>query len=272
VLATQPGIVNDTFGFGVHTRGADGNVAYVIDGIPILTVPLGQYGVGNFVPTRLVQTLKLTTGGSRGVRVRPRRRVLRRATLTATAWGRLVDDQLDRQNVGTTNLVASYNFQRGRAVGGEIAAVVSPIRYLDGFANGGWQIAEGQGFASERYLFTPAELAFTGWGTLDHVQTWTANVGFDLHDEGATSHFSGLVNYGSGLRTGLTDTLHVPSHLTVDLTLRHRFDVPLHPELAFDLLNAFDDMYAIRIATGYVGSAYAPLRRAMVRLIVPFSG
>jgi hypothetical protein len=41
-LATQPGIVNDTFGFGVHTRGADGNVAYVIDGIPLFTVPLGN--------------------------------------------------------------------------------------------------------------------------------------------------------------------------------------------------------------------------------------
>jgi hypothetical protein len=197
-------------------------------------------------------------------------RLLRKATLSATAWGRLVDDQLDRQNVGTTNLVASYNFQRGRAVGAEIAAVVSPARTFDGFVNGGWQIAQGEGVASERYLFTPAELAFTGWGTLDHVQTWTSNVGFDLHDEKATSHFSGLVNYGSGLRTGSTDELHVPSHVTVNLTLRHRLDLVVHPEVAVDVLNAFDDVYAFRIATGYVGSAYGALRRVMLRLSVPF--
>jgi len=194
------------------------------------------------------------------------------ATLTLTGWGRLVTDQLDRQNVGTTNLVASYNFAQGRAVGTEVAAIVSPARVLDGFANGGFQIAQGQGFSSEKYLFTPAELAFTGWGTLDHVQTWTANVGFDLHDARGTSHVSGLVNYGSGLRTGATDELSVPPHTTLDLTLRHRFDVLLHPELAVDVLNAFDDVYAIRIATGYVGSAYGPLRRVMVRLSVPFSG
>lgn len=199
-------------------------------------------------------------------------RLWQKATVTLTGWGRLVDDQLDRQNVGTTNLVASYNFARGRAVGAEIAAVVSPSRILDGFANGGWQIAQGQGCASECYLFTPQQLAFTGWGTLDHVQTWTANVGFDLHDEAARSHLSGLVNYGSGLRTGATDELNVPSHVTVDLTLRHRFDVPLRPEVALDVLNAFDDVYAIRIATGYVGSAYGPPRRVMLRLSVPFPG
>jgi outer membrane cobalamin receptor len=199
-------------------------------------------------------------------------RLWRKATLGITGWGRLVDDQLDRQNVGTTNLVASYNFARGRAIGAEVSAVVSPARILDGFANGGWQVAQGQGFASERYLFTPAELAFTGWGTLDHVQTWTANVGFDLHDFDGKSHFSGLVNYGSGLRTGLTDELHVPEHTTLDLTLRHRFDSLLHAEVALDVLNVFDDVYAIRIATGYVGSAYAALRRVMIRLAIPFPG
>ena len=199
-------------------------------------------------------------------------RLWRLARVSLTGWGRLVDDQLDRQNVGTTNLVASYNFQRGRAIGAEAALVASPSRLVDGFANGGYQLAQGQGTASERYLFTPQELAFTGWGTLDHVQTWTANLGFDLHDDGAKSHLSGLVNYGSGLRTGATDELHVPSHVTFDLTLRHRFDVVLRPEVALDVLNAFNDVYAIRIATGYVGSAYAPLRRVVLRLSVPFSG
>ena len=80
------------------------------------------------------------------------------------------------------------------------------------------------------------------------------------------------MSYGSGLRTGATDELHVPPHVTLDLTLRHLFPFCLHPEVALDVLNAFDDVYAIRIATGYVGSAYGPLRRVMLRLTVRSPG
>ena len=60
VLATQPGFVADTFGLQ-HSRAADGGVQYVIDGVPLLTIPLGQFG--NFVPVRMVQELQITTGG-----------------------------------------------------------------------------------------------------------------------------------------------------------------------------------------------------------------
>jgi hypothetical protein len=197
-------------------------------------------------------------------------RIARRVTLGLTGWGRYAYDQLDRQNVGNTNLVASYNFAQGRAAGAEVWANLALGRVLDGFVNGGWQLAQGQGVDSEKYLFTPAELAFTGWGTLDHVQTWTSNVGFDLHDDDGSTHLSGLMSYGSGLRTGATDQLSVPEHTTLDVTLRHRFDLPLRPEVAVDVFNVFDDVYAIRIATGYVGSAYGPLRHANVRLKASF--
>ena len=64
VLATQPGVVADTFGFGLHVRGADGGLLYVVDGVPLLAAPLGQWGstVG-FLPTRLVQSVRFLTGG-----------------------------------------------------------------------------------------------------------------------------------------------------------------------------------------------------------------
>jgi outer membrane receptor protein involved in Fe transport len=45
----------------------------------------------------------------------------------------------------------------------------------------------------------------------------------------------------------------------------------LHPEIAVDVLNLFNQVYAYRIGTGYVGSAYGPPRRVFVRLSVPFS-
>jgi hypothetical protein len=197
-------------------------------------------------------------------------RLTRGLRLGLTGWGRLAIDQLDRVNVGNTNLVASYNFERGRAAGVEGSVVARVGDVLSGFGNLGLQMAQGQGISSAKYLFSADEIADKKWVMLDHVQTWTANLGFDLHDERGNNHFSGLVNYGSGLRTGADSDKTVPSHVTVDLSLRHRFEGVLRPELAFDVYNLFNDVYAYRISTGYVGSAYAPLRRIAVRLIVPF--
>jgi hypothetical protein len=96
------------------------------------------------------------------------------------------------------------------------------------------------------------------------------NAGVDLHDESEQSHLSVLFQYGSGLRTGPDNNETVPGHSVWNMTLRHRFDLPLHPEVAVDVLNAFDAVYAIRIANGFVGSAYGPLRQVDVRLSVPF--
>ncbi len=200
-------------------------------------------------------------------------RLLRGLTLDLTGWGRIASDQLDRVNVGTTNLVASYNFERGRAAGAEASCRLSGGDNVDGFANLGWQLAQGSGISSERFLFSQEEVADKSWVMLDHVQTWTANVGVDLHDAPASTHVSALLNYGSGLRTGPDSNETVPSHVVVDLTLRHRFDIlsHLHPEIAIDVFNLFNQVYAYRIGTGYVGSAYGPLRRVFVRLAVPFS-
>lgn len=109
--------------------------------------------------------------------------------------------------------------------------------------------------------------------TLDHVQTWTANVSLDVHDEARATHLSAHFSYGSGMRTGDNDTLSVPGHSTLDLTLRHRFDFWQHvkPEVAVDVFNVFNEVYATRIGNGFVGSAYGRLRNADVRLIVPFA-
>jgi hypothetical protein len=199
--------------------------------------------------------------------------LLRGLTLDITGWGRIARDQLDRVNVGTTNLVASYNFERGRAAGAEASCRFSGGDNVDAFANLGWQIAQGSGISSEKFLFGPDEIADKSWVMLDHVQTWTANVGIDLHDAPARTHVSALLNYGSGMRTGADSDKTVPSHVIVDLTLRHRFDIfsHQHPEIAIDVLNLFDQVYAYRIGTGYVGSAYGPLRRVLVRLSVPLS-
>jgi outer membrane receptor protein involved in Fe transport len=204
--------------------------------------------------------------GEVGVAAHP----LSNLNLGLVAWGRLTKDQLDRQTVGNTNLYVSYNFARGRAAGVEASGVFAMGHWLDVFANGGWQMGQGQGVASETYLFTPAEVADNSWVTLDHVQTWTLSSGIDLHESGGATHLSGLVNYGTGMRTGFYDQNHVPAHSTLDITLRHTFNVLSHPEVAIDVFNVFDEVYASRLGNGYIGSAYGALRHGDIRITVPF--
>jgi hypothetical protein len=157
-------------------------------------------------------------------------------------------------------------------VGAELALDASATPNLHGFGNASWNIAQGQGVDSDRYLFTPATLANPSWQILDHVQKWTVNAGADLHDAPARSHLSVLFQYGSGLRTGADNNQTVPGHFTANITLRHRFEAYLHPEIALDILNAFDAVYAIRLANGFVGSAYGALRQVDVRVTLPFGG
>ncbi|HVY40679.1 MAG TPA: TonB-dependent receptor [Polyangia bacterium] len=196
---------------------------------------------------------------------------LRSLRLTATAWGRLSWHTLDDAEVGDTALTADYNYRRGRAAGLELGAVWTLLRRLHGFANVTFELSQGTGIASASYLFTPAQLAYTGYQATDNAQAVTANGGFDLADLTGRTHLDALVTFGSGLRTGPTNAATLPAATIVDVTLRHRFELPLRPELAIDVRNLFDVVYAYRIATGSLsGSAYGPLRTVDVRLILPF--
>ena len=197
--------------------------------------------------------------------------LLRALRVTATAWGRLSWHTLDDAEVGDTALTADYNYRRGRAAGLELGAVWTLLRRLHGFANVTFELSQGTGIASAAYLFTPAQLAYTGYQATDNAQKVSANGGLDLADLSGRTHLDALVTFGSGLRTGPTNGATLPAAAVVDLTLRHRFELPLRPELAIDVRNLFDVVYAYRIATGSLsGSAYGPLRTVNVRLILPF--
>ena len=68
-------------------------------------------------------------------------------------------------------------------------------------------------------------------------------------------------------------TATLPASTIVDVTLRHRFDIPLRPELAIDVRNLFDVVYAYRISTGSLaGTAYGSLREVDLRLMIPWGG
>src|SRR6185437_15948735 len=63
-VAMQPGVVQDSYGHNLHVRGADGALTYVIDGIPLISPSVGTVGqLLNTIPTRLVQSVDVLTGG-----------------------------------------------------------------------------------------------------------------------------------------------------------------------------------------------------------------
>jgi hypothetical protein len=198
-------------------------------------------------------------------------RVLPQLTLSLTPWGRLSQNTLDDNEVGDTALTADYNYVRGRAAGLELGSNVVVGRNLHGFANASACIAQGEGIESALYLFTPQQLAFTGYQAVDNAQLLTANVGLDVADNPGKTHVSGLLRFGSGLRTGPTNNATLPPSTVIDVTVRHVFDVTLHPEVAVDVMNVFNEVYAYRISTGSLaGTAYGSLRQVQLRLIVHF--
>jgi outer membrane cobalamin receptor len=193
-------------------------------------------------------------------------RVLPELSLKLTAWGKLSTDQLDDVGVGSTNLVSPYNFQEGRAGGIEASSTLVLGAHFDAFGNVSFEQAEGKGIESARYLFGPDDLANTSWQTLDHVQTWTAHAGATLKD--GHTKLSGLMEYGSGLRTGADNDQHVPGHVRFDATLSHQFYDRL--TVAFDVVNLLDERYEYRIANGFNGSHWAPGRSIYLRATASF--
>jgi hypothetical protein len=197
-------------------------------------------------------------------------RLFKKLKLSLVGWGRYAWNQLDDVAIGQTNLIANYNFERGRAVGVEVGADFLFRDWLTAFANASWLLAQGQGISSAKFLFDAEHLADPSWQTLDHAQTWTANAGVTLQHSGAS--FTALAAYGSGLRTGPNNDQSVPQHIRFDATLQYEFSmIPLRPRVAIDVINVFDAHYAYRIANGFVGSSYAAPRSAFIRLAIPLA-
>lgn len=186
------------------------------------------------------------------------------------AWGRYVLDQLDETAIGSTGIDSNYNLKRGRAAGVELSLDLRVGPWLSGFANASLGVAQGRDIASAKFLFDAEALAETGWQTLDHAQTLTANGGATIRD--GRFELSGIAAYGSGLRTGPTNMAHVPGHVRADLAMRYTFVPSGYPiRVGIDVINVADVHYAFRIGNGFVGSSYGAPRSVFVSLSLPLA-
>ncbi len=187
-----------------------------------------------------------------------------------TAWGRYAYNQLDDVAIGSTSLISNYNFDRGRAGGLEASLDMRVGPWLSGFANASYGIAEGQGISSAKFLFDAEALADHSWQTLDHAQTLTANGGATVRD--GRFVITGLVAYGSGLRTGPSNNEHVPGHVRGDISMSYTFVPHAYPiKVGMDVINVADARYAYRIGNGFVGSSYGAPRTVFLTLSIPLA-
>jgi hypothetical protein len=197
-------------------------------------------------------------------------RVAKELSMTFTGWGRYAYNQLDDTSIGSTSLDSNYNFERGRAAGLAVGAELHHGAWLSAVANGSLGFAQGRGIASAKYLFDAETLADNSWQTLDHAQTWTANAGATVRD--GRFSITGLLAYGSGLRTGPANDKHVPGHVVGDISMQYTFVPSEYPiKVGVDVLNVSDVHYAYRIGNGFVGSSYAPPRTVFLSLSIPLT-
>jgi len=187
-----------------------------------------------------------------------------------TAWGRYAYNQLDDVSIGSTSLVSNYNFDRGRAGGLEASLDLKVGPWLSGFANASYGFAQGEGISSAKFLFDAATLADHSWQTLDHAQTLTANGGATVRD--GRFVVTGLIAYGSGLRTGPSNNQHVPGHVRGDVSMSYTFLPHAYPiKVGIDVINVADARYAYRIGNGFVGSSYGAPRTVFLTLSLPLA-
>ena len=187
-----------------------------------------------------------------------------------TVWGRYAYNQLDDTSIGSTSLDSNYNFERGRAAGVEGSLELRVGPWLTSFVNASYGFAQGRGIASAKFLFSPEDLANTHWQTLDHAQTWTGNAGTTLRD--GRFSITGLLAYGSGLRTGPANDQHVPAHVRGDISTQYTFVAREYPiRVGIDIINVSDAHYAFRIGNGFVGSSYAAPRTVFMSLSIPLA-
>jgi outer membrane receptor protein involved in Fe transport len=174
------------------------------------------------------------------------------------AYYKEVRDMIDDGQFGQAVVLTQFNWTRGYSEGGEFK-----LKYHNGnfnaYANFAYNITRAIGPESNQYLFDADEYAFllTHYHYTDDMQrmTGSAGVSYNWYD----TLFSASLTYGSGLRAGelsdgvVPNSLHTTPYGVVNTGIAHDFKwspdfKPL--TVRFDIVNLFDQVYALRDGTG----------------------
>ena len=187
--------------------------------------------------------------------------------VTVNAYYKNATDMLDDTQLLNTSIASPYNYAKGYAYGIEASLKGRINSDFSDYFNYSYEIAKGQNISGGTFAVAPSSIPSNTYLFLDHVQVHTANAGLTCSKDRYYSTVQGL--FGSGLRTGPNNALHLPSHLSFDLSGGYEFqgDSWLSRwKLSADILNIFDNAYPISIANGFNGSHYAAGREFFLRL------
>jgi outer membrane receptor protein involved in Fe transport len=167
-------------------------------------------------------------------------------------------DMIDDGQFGQAVVLTQFNWTRGYSEGGEFK-----LKYHNGnfnaYANFAYNITRAIGPESNQYVLGADEYAFllTHYHYTDDMQRMTGSAGasYRWYD----TLFSASLTYGSGLRAGGLDdgvvpnSLHTTPYGVVNTGIAHDFKwspdfKPL--TVRFDIVNLFDQVYALRDGTG----------------------
>jgi len=187
--------------------------------------------------------------------------------LTVNSYYKKAKDMVDDGQLLNTAIAAPYNYRVGFAYGTEVSLNGKLTEGLSDFANYSYEMAKGKGLSGGLFAFTPDTVPGDYYIDLDHVQLDTVNAGLTYDFTPAWISVQGL--WGSGLRTGPDNTHHVPSHVTLDASVGYAFGGTSWfsgTKVSVDVVNAFDNVYAINVANGFNGSHYAAGREFIVHV------
>jgi len=189
--------------------------------------------------------------------------------VSVTAYYKQATDLLDDAQLLNTALQQPFNWAQGYAYGVELALHGKIADHWSDYFNYSYGLAKGSGIGGG--IFALPEPPTSGYQILDHVQRHTASAGLTYADK---NYFGTLIGkYGSGLPTGPNNSENAPGHYSWDTTLGYQVPgkgLMEHVRLSLDILNIFDNRYAIFIANGFNGSYYAAGREFIGHLSKEF--
>jgi outer membrane receptor protein involved in Fe transport len=168
------------------------------------------------------------------------------------AYYKIARDLLDDGQFGAAYVLTAFNYERGENEGIEFKAT-----YKDGGFNAYGNIAIAKQIAtnvvSNQFLFAPDELAYIASHYIytDHAQIVSGSAGASYLWNG--TRFSADLLFGSGLRNGFANTGTLPWYSQVNLGISHEFkwtDGTKPTTVRFDVVNLFDEVYALRDGSG----------------------
>jgi outer membrane receptor for ferrienterochelin and colicin len=186
-------------------------------------------------------------------------------TLAINAYYKSATNMLDDAQLLNTSIAQPYNFATGYAYGAEASLRGQLTDEFSDYVNYSYEIAEGQGISGG--LFTGV-VPSSSYQYLDHMQMHTLNAGVTFAKSGFWATTQAL--YGSGLRTGLNNSVSLPTHFSMDLTVGYAFTGSnwwSRFKISADCLNIFNNVYPITVANGFNGSHYAAGREYFVHFV-----